>query len=193
MPKKLDYVDVKKTIESLGAFKLITPTYEGSSHLLEILCLTCNYTSNKTLPDFKKNQCAPCGRARGNAKKRTPIDEVKAYIKLHGNGDEMSSTTYVNKDTPIQVHCAKCFKDYPITFVNFKEHNGRCPCKYKRTYHTYQSVAEYIEKRGDSLISKTYSSIHDPLQISCGKCKTNFPMTFHYYYDKGLRCPCYKD
>lgn len=186
---KLEYTTVKKEIMALGNYELLTHTYEGSSHKLDIKCLTCGHIMSKTFPDFKKNQCAPCGRARANQKKRTPIQDVRDYIA--SQGDVLKSTIYVNERDPLTVQCGKCLHDYTVTFINFKHHGGRCSCQYEREYHTFETVSEYIEKRGDKLKSLTYHTIHDPLNIECGKCANTFSMTYHYYYDQNRRCSCY--
>jgi ribosomal protein S27E len=191
MPPKLDYSTVKSTIESLGNFKLITAQYEGSSQKLEIQCLTCKNTILKSFADFKRNQCAVCGRNRANEKKRTPISEIESFIKDNGDGDKLVSTSYINEKTPIKVNCGGCQNDYMVTFVNYKHQGGRCTCRQQRTYHTFESVSAFIEKRGDAILSPEYKTIHDYLDIKCGKCHNVFSMTYHYYHNEMKRCACF--
>ena len=122
--------------------------------------------------------------------KRSTIEEVKRYIDEHANGDcILLSTEYINSNTPLQLKCNLCGKEFQRDFQHIKR--GRFCCnncsvknRAKQQAFTIDIVKQYIQKYDINneciLLSTEYINSRTPLQLKCNLCGKKFQRNFEH-------------
>jgi hypothetical protein len=179
---------VRDLIEKEGNGDILVSTkFINTTEKLIIMCSRCHNNYNIDLCHFKQgNRCKPCGYIEGGKKQRK-YDLEKARTIINTTGELLISNEYINIKSDLYIKCQKCNKDYSQNLDAFIQ-GRRCKWCAKNRKLTYEEVKEYIETKGDFLISKTYERNSVKLNIKCGRCGKDFYKHFNIYKHKNSRC-----
>lgn len=186
-----EYIDA--FISSKG-MKLINIISNGIFSKVEIKCKDCGNIFERVFQNFKGNPTCPSCRVGSNM---LSYETVKTYVEIESKSECKLITTEadyykIKKEEPISSKCkfkfeCKCGEKFSRSFNSFKKNkeNNWCDECSKIRYgitrrHSYESVKNYIEVESGSgckLISKEYSTYHEPLEIQCS-CGNVFTRTF---------------
>ncbi len=154
----------------------------------------CGNTFNTTFEKFRlknKRQCNECGFKNQLSKQSLSFDDVKQYVEENSDCILLSET-YVNTKEKLKFKCG-CGEVFYKSFEKFKSKNKMCKkCSYnkisKSQIFDYTFVKSYIESNNCKLLSKSYSSCFDILDIQC-PCGEIFKSTFtDFKNDNQIRC-----
>lgn len=132
---------------------------------------------------------------------RFTLEHVRNVIE--DGGDKLLSTEYKNYRQKLNITCHKCNKNYEQCFqLILKGYWCTEDCKVEKqknrakgkghSKYLLEEVASVIEKGGDTLISTSYKSAKDKIEIRCGSCSKNYMIAFSHYNNGNIRCKsCY--
>jgi len=161
MSKKYSYQYIKEQIESVEDYKLLSKTYKSSKTKLTVKC-NKGHVYDVAYSHFKQGRrCAKCA----NETQKHSYSFVKEQIE--NEGYKLLSEEYKNTHTKLKIQCNKGHV-YDVTYGNIQQGHGCAICAGNKK-HTYEFVKEFIEKKGYTLLSKTYKSNKDKLKVQCDK------------------------
>ena len=176
--QKYDYNYVKKYIEDYN-YILLSKEYINSKTKLDVQC-PFGHKYSVVFSNFKFGYRCPhcCGNVKYN------YESVKKYIE--DNGYKLISTEYKNTDSKLDLICPNGHK-YSVTFYNFKKRGRRCPECNGSPKYDYNKVKNIIEEERYILLSDTYASSKQHLEIMCNEGH-KYKATFNNF-QRGTRCP----
>lgn len=121
--------------------------------------------------------------------KKYTIEYINKFIS--DGGDILLSEEYLDAYTKLDILCKKCNTPYRATFNSFQQGHrcrkcGRIVAANKKRLK-YDYIKEYVESRGDTLISEKYVRSLDKIDILCGTCNKVFDISF-CSYQSGIGC-----
>lgn len=165
--RRLDYTQVKDTIESSGSgCLLISQEYKNNSTPLEIKC-KCGSVFKTTLANFIHQNNQSCGVCRG--KFHWDISSVKEYVERNTNCT-LITEQYINIDTPMEFTC-ECGELFTTTFSAFR-HSNKTAC----------DKCSFIMSKSESAIVKHLKSknIHFIKEYRFEDCRNELPLPFDF-------------
>ena len=181
-------IDQVKSFINISGYCLLSTEYINNVSKLKICCPE-QHIFEMSLSDFRhKHRCPICT----NCKKHT-IEEFRQHVSQ--NGYTLISTEYKNARSNLITICPKGH-EYKTSWNKFVSSGYRCPiCSNSNIKHTIDSVRNYIESFGYTLISPEYNRSGDKLRFQCPKGH-QFDMKYQNFKSGGQRCPlcrCMKD
>lgn len=122
--------------------------------------------------------------------KRLKYEDVKLYIESQGY--TLLSDRYNGSKSKITVRCDRGHEPYDVVWSNFYNLNQRCPkCNIENRRNNIEYIRSFVKDKGYELISKTYTSRDNKLEMICPKGHTTFISWANFKKDR--RCSeCYK-
>lgn len=177
--KRLTYKYIKKQIESIEGYKLLSKEYKNAKMKLKVQC-NKKHTYLATWDNFKKGvRCPYCA---GNAK--LTYEHIKNHIKK--SGYHLISKIYKNSETKLDIQCNNGHI-YQTNWNNFQSGNrcSYCAGNIRNSYEYIKSQIESVD--GYKLLSKKYKNALLKLKVQCNK-KHNYEVTWSNF-QRNHRCP----
>ena len=147
---KLTYDYVKKYIELIEGYKLISSCYKNSYTKLKIQCSKNHIFEMKYANFYSGQRCGICSRNN----RFLIFENVKKYIESF-DGYKLISTKYSSAKEKLQIKCPKNHI-FNMSYDTFS-HGYRCFECFGKKKHTYKNVKKYIESfDGYKLLSNEY-------------------------------------
>lgn len=178
LKRKKTYQEVKRQIESVHSYKLLSKDYKNCNTPLKVACEK-GHQYEVTYTHFIRGQrCPDCSPYR----KKT-YEEVKQHIESIGY--KLLSEEYKDYKTKLSVVCDKGHT-YEVKYTDFKS-GRRCPGCAPNKAKTYGEVKQYIESFDYKLLSTEYVDAHSKIQVKCDKGHSYMVTYANFKY--GQRCP----
>lgn len=158
--------------EFLAAGLRITGDYVNVNSPVDVVCLVCGTPGRTRLNVLRRGDggCRPCGTHRANSRKRTSQETIEGA--LIAAGLEMIGP-YINKSTPVPVHCMTCGKVSDIWMSTVYGGGGCRHCSHQRTRERLQTDPEQVRiallAAGFQLVSP-YINNSSTLELLCMNC-----------------------
>ena len=166
--KRLTYEFVKEQFEKEG-YELLSKEYVNAKTKLEYRCPK-GHRHNIKFSDWRQNRrCPICSREKGVAKRRVPLEFIKASFKEEGY--ILLSTEYKNCDYKLDYICPEGHK-HSISWHNWKS-GWRCPYCYdefrrgQATKKTIEFIREQFKNENYKLLTEKYADAHQKLEYIC--------------------------
>jgi len=182
--QSFDHHHIKKQIESVNGYKLLSTEYINAHKKLDIMCNN-GHSYTVTWNDFQQgNRCPVCYEQNRNKSQRLDYEYVKEQIESI-NGYKLLSTEYKNNCTGILVKCPKGH-EWHVTYSAFRG-GTRCPVCNGGVKLTYNHVKNQIEKEGYKLLSTEYINAQTKIKLKCDKGHEY--SVIYNSFQRGCRCP----
>lgn len=184
MPPKLSHEYVKKQIESVEGYELLTVKYENSKSTIKIRH-NRDHTYETTYSRFQQGyRCSVCSEQK--------LDYNYIKQQIENKGYELLSEIYENSQTNLRIRCNKNKNHiFEMCWSNFNKGSGCRHCYIESLKLTYNFVKEKIEESKYTLISTEYIDHKSLLLIQCDKNHEPYESTWDNFRD-GHRCRrCY--
>jgi len=193
--RKLLYDDVKKQIESVNGYKLISTEYKNSHAKLKIKCPN-NHEYKVNLANFKSGKrCPICAYKNKGRSQRLSLDYIKGRIKIIASGYKLLSVSYINAKIKLKFMCPKGHIFW-MTWDNFNNGSRCSVChrlisvkRLKDTTLTIKYIRDNVKIIAPTykLLSTKYVNNNTKLKFICPKGHI-FYMTWANF-QSGQRCP----
>lgn len=185
---RIKLVFIKEQIEKVPGYKLLSTTYKGCHHKLEIQCGGIQkHIFYMSWSNFKaKHRCLECSRDE----RRLGIAFVGEQIRLAGY--ILLSTEYKNEKTPLTVKCNNNHEQYITTWNDFQQEK-RCAQCYGNKKLEYDFIKKKIEEAGYTLISTEYENNRSPIIVKCDKNHEPYETTWDNFQQKRRCKKCYHE
>lgn len=190
--KKLTIEQIRQELEKEG-YTLLSTEYRNNKQKLRYKCPeghfgTVRYCNWKSLGA----RCKKCANIQTGNRGRTPLEEVKK--EFENRGYTLLSTEYKNQAQKLKYRCPKNHTGY-ISFSAFKQGQGCKICGVAKSAAkrrlSFDSVKEYVESRGYTLLSDEYINTETKLKLLCEKGHV-WHVTYHNFktghHSCGLCC-----
>ena len=194
MPKKLNYNEVKKYIEtnSKGDCVLLSKEYINDATPLTFQC-KCGNLFQRTFNKVKLGRflCKDCSLQKSNENKSFTINQVIKIIK--SNGCEYISGDYKNQKSKLLIKC-KCGNKFYKDLNHFMRGQNRCPqcgniaLRNSKTKYNLDDVIKIIAKDNYIVLDKKYINCNSPIKCKCENGHI-FDLYFNEYLYRNRGCP----
>ncbi len=187
--KKLTYEEVKRRIESVNGYRLLSKEYVNSSTKLKIQCPKRHIIWMQPNNFFSGFRCKICGVKKSADKRRLTINDMHDIAKK--NGGECLSEKYIDAHTKLKWRCS-CGNEWEAEPNSIRQGTWCPKCGLIKSAASsklsYDQVKELIESEsGYVLLTKDYINAKSKLLVQCNKG--------HIYkvtqsdFKQGKRCP----
>jgi hypothetical protein len=190
---------LSKSTCTLGENDLVGTTTQDK---ISLVCL-CGNIFYKRYFDIKPTtlHCRYCSAKKRSASRINDVGKIKQFVEL--SDVELLTTTNVRSHDNMELRC-KCGNVYKQTLSDFRSirRRGRinqCPSCSRLTAvkshtHTYEEVADFVNRTGCQLVTTEYQSYNDPMEIICRICSCVFVNTIKDFKNNGTfacsSCTC---
>jgi len=183
MSKKMTYEYIKKYIEDVEGYKLLSEEYINNRTKLQIQCPN-NHINNITWGSFKRgSRCKKCADEATRKRLTHNYEYVNQYITSFGFA--LLEPNYIHQHNDITLCCHKGHV-FTTTFFKFK-HNEHKSCPVCIGKPNYEYVKGEIDKSGYILLESEYKGSGVKMKVMCNNN--------HIYevswdsFKQGHRCP----
>lgn len=168
--------NINKILEENGDV-LVDEMYDKKYVLiLTIKCGNCGEIYKKSYTHIMGGQgCYFCGVKNNGKRKVLNTKVVSDYMK---SNNDILLDEYKNAHSKMKFQCGKMNHIHFISWNNYQRGKRCGKCAGNRTSELkredYNKVKNFIESKGDKLISNTYINNHTPVEIVCGRCNKIF-------------------
>lgn len=177
---------IKDNVEKLNHEFISCNTHIHKLMQIVIKCLKCSQTCNISYWSLKNNHICSCTRLSDIGGK-LKLEDIKKTVK--NGGDTFISGPDTRRNI-LTIECSTCQRHYKTEHHLYK--NGyRClHCNGKRRKHDIISIRKLVKESGDILISQSYTTCKEKIEINCQRCGKNYLITLDSFC-KGRKCmPC---
>jgi len=190
--RKLTYEYVKKQIENVEGYTLLSTKYKNNRTKLKIQC-DKTHKFLMCYSEFQQGQrCSICRYTKIADKCKNSYQYIKEQIESDGS-TTLLSKDYKNNITKMSMKCNKYGHKFLMNWKSFK--NGcRCPICEGSQKLLYQYIKEQIESDESTiLISKDYKNNSTKLEMKCVEHGHKFFKSY-IAFKSGQRCTiCWKE
>ena len=185
MKKEITIESIKKEVKD-KPIRLLSTEYKNNDTDLEWECTLCGHVFPRDYAHIKRTTYCP-GCAILN------FDNIKELLTPIHIG--VSSTNYVDKDTPLDVYCLKdgCDKTWTASYNQIMKGKQRCPDHYGIKKYTSENIRKQLlkDKRQIALLTDTCTVAKDKALWKCLTCGHVWETTVHSVLLTGTGCsPC---
>ncbi len=184
MPKKLNYLDVKKSFEKEG-YTLLSKKYKNNSQRLYYVCPN-NHRHYITWSNWNHPKKFRCPYCYGNV--RYKINDIR--IMFEQEGYILLSISYTGINSKLYFICPNGHKR-SISLNNWNQGHRCFVCSYEHRYDgvrkSIKDISDSFEKEGYKLLSNKYKNAKSKLDYICSIGHTNSISWDDWLH--GNRCP----
>ena len=149
---KLDYEFVKKEIESVNGYKLLSEVYVGNNEKMKIWCPVNSHIFELSYAKFMARKQCPCTRyERSGSKKRNSYEYVKEQVEKRIDY-KFIDENYKSCRTKILIECPNGH-EFRMGFHNFTKNMQNCPkCSNNGSSKPEREIQAYIVEHHPDVI-----------------------------------------
>ena len=181
---RITYRNACEYIENKG--DILVGDYKNSREHVRICCGECGQEFESTFQCYKARAHGGCWGCANNKRIKYTYEDFKRHVELNGDVLISKESEYKTVESYLTIQCRTCNNEFMDSFIHYRSLvRGLCSeCRYDKRKYTYDSVVQFVEERGDILLSTEYKDRFEELDFQCGLCSKEFKICFTYYQQK---------